>query len=166
MNKSNRLLYFLALLKIIIPYLLQSHIYELHRDEMLYLAEGNHLAWGFMEVPPALSICAWLIHLFGNGIFWVKLIPSVFGAFTFIVCGKIVQSLGGRSFALLMLFLPFIFGVYLRVFFLFQPNPPEIFFWTMIAFSFIRFIQTKENKWLYVFGVSAGLGMLSKYSAA
>ncbi|HEX5155304.1 MAG TPA: glycosyltransferase family 39 protein [Parafilimonas sp.] len=166
MEKSNRLLYFLALLKIVIPFLLQHQIYEPHRDELLYLAEGHHLAWGFMEVPPMLSVFAWLTHLFGDGMFWIKLWPSLFGAATFIVAGKIIQSLGGRSFALILLFFSFLFGAYLRMFFLFQPNAPEIFFWTMIAFSFIRFAQTKENKWLYVFGVSIGLGMLSKYSVA
>jgi len=133
MKKSNRLLYFLALLKIIIPYFLQNPIYEPHRDEFLYLAEGHHVAWGFMEVPPLLSVFAWLIHVLGDGMFWIKLVPSLFGAATFIVAGKIVQSLGGKSFALILLFLPFIFGAYLRLFFLFQPNPPEVFFWTMIA---------------------------------
>ena len=166
MKKTNKLLYILALLKIIIPYFLQNPVYEPHRDEFLYLAEGHHLAFGFMEVPPMLSIFAWLTHLFGDGMFWIKLWPSLFGAAVFIVAGKIVQSLGGKSFALILLFLPFIFGVYLRLFFLFQPNPPEVLFWTLIAFSFIRFIQTKGNKWLYLFGVSVGLGMLSKYSVA
>jgi 4-amino-4-deoxy-L-arabinose transferase-like glycosyltransferase len=79
---------------------------------------------------------------------------------------KLCKSLGGKAFALILLFLPFIFGGYLRMFFLFQPNAPEIFFWTMIAFSIIRFTQTSNNKWLYVFGVSVALGMLSKYSVA
>lgn len=166
MKKTNTLLYILALLKIIIPYLLQHPVYEPHRDEFLYLAEGHHLAFGFMEVPPMLSIFAWLTHLLGGGMFWVKLWPSLFGAATFVIAGKIVQSLGGKVFALILLFLPFIFGAYLRLFFLFQPNPPEIFFWTMIAFSIIRFTQTNNNKWLYVFGVSVALGMLSKYSLA
>lgn len=166
MLKNNRLLYILAGFKTLIPYLLQNQVYEPHRDEMLYLAEGHHLAWGFMEVPPILSIFAWLTHLFGSGMFWIKLWPSLFGAATFIVAGKIVLSLGGRGFALLLLFLPFIFGVYLRIFFLFQPNPPEIFFWTLIAYSFIRYAQTQENKWLYLFGVAVGLGMMSKYSVA
>ena len=36
----------------------------------------------------------------------------------------------------------------------------------MIAYSLIRFTQTKSNGWLYVLGVSIGLGMLSKYSVA
>ena len=166
MLKNNRLLYLLAALKIIIPYFLQDPIYEPHRDEFLYLAEGQHMAWGFMEVPPMLSVFAWLTHLFGGGIFWIKLWPSLFGAAIFVIAGKIVLSLGGKGFALFLLFLPFIFGVYLRLFFLFQPNPPEVFFWTMIAFSPIRFAQTKANKWLYVFGISVGLGMMSKYSVA
>lgn len=166
MRKTNLLLYILALLRIIIPYFLQNPVYEPHRDEFLYLAEGQHLAWGFMEVPPMLSIFAWIIHAFGDGMFWIKLMPSLFGAATFIVAGKIIQSFGGKSFALILLFFSFFFGAYLRMFFLFQPNAPEIFFWTLIAFSFIRFTQTKKNKWLYVFGVSVALGMLSKYSVA
>jgi 4-amino-4-deoxy-L-arabinose transferase-like glycosyltransferase len=166
MSKTNTLLFFLALLKIIVPYLLQSPVYEPHRDEFLYLAEGHHLAFGFMEVPPMLSVFAWLTHILGNGMFWVKLWPSLFGAATFIAAGKIVQSLGGKSFALVLLFLPFVFGGYLRMFFLFQPNAPEIFFWTMIAYSIIRFTQTQQNKFLYLFGASVALGMLSKYSVA
>lgn len=128
MAKNNRLLYFLAFIGIIIPYLLQHPVYEPHRDELLYLAEGRHLAFGFMEVPPMLSLFSWLTNLFGGNMFWVKLWPSLFGAATFLVSGKIVQSLGGKKFAIILLWLPFIFGAYLRMFFLFQPNAPEIFF--------------------------------------
>lgn len=164
--QQNKLIIFLGLLKIIIPYFLQNSFYEPHRDELLYLAEGHHMAWGFMEVPPMLSIFAWLTNIFGDSIFWIKLWPSLFGAATFIVAARIVVSLGGKNFAIFLLFLPFIFGVYLRLFFLFQPNTPEVFFWTMIAFSVIRFVQTKRNKWVYVLGISIGLGMMSKYSVA
>ena len=164
--QQNKLIIFLALLKIIIPYCLQNSIYEPHRDEFLYLAEGNHMAWGFMEVPPMLSFFAWLTNIFGDSIFWIKLWPSLFGAATFIVAARIIVSLGGKNFAIFLLFLPFVFGVYLRLFFLFQPNTPEVFFWTMIAYSITRFVQTKQNKWLYLLGVSIGLGMMSKYSVA
>ena len=164
MKKTDQLLYFLALFKIIIPYLLQSPAYEPHRDELLMLAEGHHLAWGYRDIPPLLPVFAWLANLLGGGIFWIKLWPSLFGAATYIVAGKLVQHLGGKSFALVLLFLPFIFGIYLRIFFLLQPNPLEIFFWMMIAYSIIRFIQTDKTKWLYIFGVSVGLGLMSKYS--
>jgi hypothetical protein len=166
MKNSSRLLYLLALIKFITPFLLQNAIYEPHRDEMLYLAEGSHMDWGFMEVPPMLSIFAWLIHVCGDGFFWVKFWPSLFGAFTFLLTGKIVLSLGGKSYALLLAFLSFFLGAYLRVHFLFQPNFLEIFFWTSIGYTLIRFIQTSEIKWLYWLGICCGLGMQSKYSVA
>src|ERR1043165_5097028 len=158
-GRLRKILILLGLLKIVILYFLQNSFYG-HRDEFLYLAEGHHLAWVFMEVPPMLSVFAWLTHVFGDGMFWIKLWPSLFGAGTFIIAGEIVLSLGGKIFALLLLFMPFIFGVYLRLFFLFQPNTPEVFFWTMIAYSTVRFVQTKKNKFLYLLGVSIGLGML------
>ncbi len=166
MKNSNWLIYALAFVKLVAPFLLQNPIYEPHRDEMLYLAEGSHMAWGFMEVPPMLSVFAWLIHIFGDGLFWVKFWPSLFGALTYLFTGKIITSLGGRSFALLLGFLPFIFGGYLRVHFLFQPNFLEIFFWTLLAYTLIRFILSEETKWLYWFGICCGLGMQSKYSVA
>jgi hypothetical protein len=166
MQQHNRVLYVLAFVKLILPFLLQSSLYEPHRDEFLYLAEGRHMAWGFMEVPPLLSVFAWLTNAFGGGMFWIKLWPSLFGSLTYIIVGKIILLLGGRSFALFLAFLPFVFGGYLRLFFLFQPNFLEVFFWTMLAYSIIRYIQTAKNKWLYTFGIGAGLGMMSKYSSA
>jgi len=166
MKKNSRLIFILAIIKFVTPYLLQNSFYEPHRDEFLYLAEGHHLAWGFNEVPPLLSVFAWLTHLLGDGIFWIKLWPNLFGTFTFILTAKIIRSLGGKSLAIFLAFLPFIFGAYLRVFFLFQPNAPEVFFWTAIAYSLLRYIQTEKNKYLYIFGICIGLGMLSKYSVA
>ncbi|MDE3248356.1 MAG: glycosyltransferase family 39 protein [Bacteroidota bacterium] len=164
MNSFNRILWLLALLRFIIPFMLQSGVYEPHRDEYLYLAEAAHPAWGYMEVPPMLSWLATLTPFQSGQLFWVKCWPSIFGALTFLVSGKIIESLGGGIFALLLCFLSFVLGVYLRVFFLFQPNAPEIFFWTLMAWGLIRYTQTNQNKWLYCFGIAAGLGLLSKYS--
>jgi hypothetical protein len=166
MKKEKRILYTLAAIKFILPFLLQNSYYSLQRDEFLYLAEGHHMAWGYMEVPPLLSVFAWITNLFGDGMFWVKFWPSLFGALTYIIVGKIILSFNGKWLALTLGFLPFIFGAYLRIHFLFQPNFLEVFFWTMIAFSLLRFIQTQQNKWLYIFGICCGLGMLSKYSVA
>lgn len=166
MQKQNKLLYILALIKLILPFLLQNSYYEPHRDEFLYLSEGHHMAWGYMEIPPLLSVFAWLVNAIGGGMFWIKFWPSLFGALTFIVTGKIIFSLGGRAFALVLAFLPFIFGVYLRLQFLFQPNFLEVFFWTLISFSMVRYIQTERKRYIYLLGISIGLGMISKYSVA
>jgi 4-amino-4-deoxy-L-arabinose transferase-like glycosyltransferase len=166
MQKLNRLLYFFALVKFIAPFFLQSSVYEPHRDELLYLAEGSHLAFGFMEVPPMISIFAWITQHLGNSIFWIKCWPSLTGALNLILIGKIVISEGGKSFSLFLLFCSFFFTAYLRVHFLFQPNCLEIFFYSLIAFGLIRYFQTSENKWLYLMGMGVGFGLLSKYSVA
>ena len=41
----------LAFLKICMPFLVHED-WGFHRDELLYLAMGDHLAWGYLEVPP------------------------------------------------------------------------------------------------------------------
>jgi len=159
-------LYTLSVIKLIVPFFLQHSFYQPHRDEYLYLAEANHLDWGYMEVPPLLSVFAWITNFFGAGMFWIRIWPALFGALTFLLVGKIIISLGGRIFALFLGWLPFMIDGYMRLFFLFMPNFLDVFFWTLMAFSIIRFIQTQQNKWLYFFGITAGLGMMSKYSVA
>src|SRR5688572_6213927 len=142
---SNKvLLYILFLLKIILPFLIQDGYYQPHRDEFLYLAEGKHLAWGYMEVPPVLSVFAWLVQLAGGGEFWIKFWPNLVGGLCWLLVGRTILDLKGGKFALVLGFLPFIFGAYLRVFHLFQPNFIEIFFWTLIGFSLVRFISTQK----------------------
>ncbi len=166
MKRFNRFLILLALLKFLLPFLLQNSVYEPHRDEFLYLAEGAHPAFGFMEVPPLLSVFAWITNLFGSGMFWIKFWPSLFGALNFMLIGRIVLLQGGKYFALFLLFCSFVFTVFLRVHFLFQPNFLEVFFYSVIGYGLIRYIQTSNNKFLYVTALGIGLGLLSKYSVA
>jgi hypothetical protein len=166
MKKLNRFLYLLAFLKFALPFFLQSSVYEPHRDEFLYLAEGSHPAFGFMEVPPMISVFAWFTSYLGNTMFWIKCWPSLMGALNFLLIGKLVISEGGKMFALFLLFCCFFFTGFLRVHFLFQPNPFEVFFYSVIGYCLIRYFQSSDNKWLYLTGLAAGLGMLSKYSIA
>ncbi len=162
-NKFRKLIFLLALIKLILPFLLQNSFYQPHRDEFLYLAEGHHMAWGFMEVPPLLSVFAWITNFFGGSMFWIKIWPDLFGVFTFLLVANIIVSLGGKVFAIFLGWLPFVIE-YMLLFFLFQPNFLDAFFWTLMAYGMIRYVQTQQNKWLYVFGIAAGLGMMSKYS--
>jgi hypothetical protein len=167
MLASNKtIVYILFVLKIILPFIIQDSYYQPHRDEFLYLAEGKHLDWGYMEVPPVLSVFAWLVHLTGGGEFWIKFWPNLIGGCCWLLVGRTILDFKGQKFALFMGFIPFVFGAYLRVFHLFQPNFIEIFFWTLIGFCLIRFISTAKTKWLYFFGISLGLGMMSKYTVA
>ena len=164
--KPTHLLYILALIKLILPFFLQDAVWGPHRDELLYLAEARHMAWGYMEAPPLLSLFAWLTNLMGGAIWAIKIWPSLAGALTYLLVGRMVLHLGGRWFALVLAWLPFVTGAWLRMHFLFQPNFLDIFWWTAMAYGLIRFQQTGKPLHLYIAGVSFGLGMLSKYTMA
>lgn len=164
--KQNKVIVSLAILKFLLPFLLQHPSYQMHRDEFLYLEQGHHLAWGFMEVPPLLSIFAWLTHLFGSGFFWVKFWPALFGGLNVLIVGKLVSEMGGKVFAQCLAGVCLITGSYLRVHYLFQPNFLEIFFWSLSALMLVRYIHSNQNKYVYYLAISLAFSFLSKYSAS
>src|ERR1700691_3699419 len=111
------LVYFLALLKFILPFLMQNPAYEPHRDEFLYLAEGHHMAWGYLEVPPVMSVFGFITNLLGASLFWIKIWSSLFGSLTYLLVARLIRAMGGKIFALILGFLPFVLGYFLHVHF-------------------------------------------------
>ena len=165
MKNIRLLIFILAILKFILPFVLQNGHYQPHRDEFLYLDQGNHLDWGYVENPPIISFFGYLTRLLGNEMVWIKFWPSLFGALTFYLTAEIVLSFGGASFAIFLLFLSFVVTGFLRIQFLLQPSFLDIFFCTAMALTLIKYVQSEKPYWLYLFGISVGLGIMSKYSA-
>ncbi len=155
-----------ALLKFLVPFFLIHSSFELHRDEYLYLADSDHLAWGYVEMPPLLAVLGYISKLMGGSIAAVYFWSSFFGALTIWVIGKIVLALRGNSFAVFMACLAFLCSGFLRMNILFQPNFLDVFFWTISSYQIIQWINTKEPKYLYFLGICFGFGMLAKYTIA
>lgn len=55
-------------------------------------------------------------------------------------------------------------GAYLRPGMLFQPVVFDIFYWTLLSFLLLQYINTQKAAWLLWFGVATGLGLLNKYT--
>jgi Dolichyl-phosphate-mannose-protein mannosyltransferase len=161
-----KLIYVLAAVKFALPFLLQNAVYEPHRDEFLYLAEARHMAWGYLELPPVLSALSFISNLFGGSLFWIKFWPSLGGALTYVLVGRMILLLGGGRFALLLGWLPFVFGYFLHVHFMLQPNFLEMLACTAMAYGLMLHVRTGRQAGLYIAGLGFGLGMLSKYSVA
>jgi len=157
------LIYSLALLKFILPFLLQHPVYEPHRDEFLYMAEGRHLAVGYPDAPPLPAVFGALCNLLGGGFFWIKFWPSLFGAMTYVLVGRMILLLGGGKWALVLGSLPFVFGPLLLVHFLLKPDFLGLYFETLMVYGVLRTIRTGRMSGLYWMGVGFGLGMLSQY---
>src|SRR5215213_6796958 len=114
MKKGTLILLLFILAKIILQYFLINSQYDLHRDEYLHLDQANHLAWGYISVPPVTSWIAYIIKLLGNGIFWVKFFPAAFGVATLVLVWKIIEELDGNIFALITGGLCLLLSVLLR----------------------------------------------------
>ncbi|MEP7165557.1 MAG: glycosyltransferase family 39 protein [Ferruginibacter sp.] len=160
------LIILLAIIKFILPFCLQSPVYELQRDEFLYYQQGQHLAWGYLENPPLLSWLGSISSWFGGTETSIKCWPSLFGALTVMLTCLLAAEFGGRILAQLLAGLAAMTGAFLRIHSLFQPNSLDIFFWTLSIYFLIRFLRSHKDRHLYLFAISLALGFWSKYSVA
>lgn len=165
-RKSALIIAGFALIKILVPFILIHPAFELHRDEYLYLADADHLAWGYIEMPPLLAVLGAVSKLLGGSIATVYMWGGLFGAATVIFAGKIVIRLKGSPMAVFFTCLAFLCSGFLRMNILFQPNFLDVFFWTAASFCIVCWIDSDQKKWLYWLGICFGFGMLGKYSTA
>jgi hypothetical protein len=162
--KKSLILFFFVLVKFILQYSLISSEYELHRDEYLHLDQANHLAWGYLSVPPVNSWLALMVKLLGNSVFWVKFFPALFGALTIVVVWKTVEELKGNLYAQILASTGLLFSVLLRLNMLFQPTSLEVLLWTGLYYVLIKYFNSEKVKWLYAGAILFGIGFLNKYN--
>jgi len=153
-----------AIIKFILPFIVQSPVFELQRDEFLYYQQGQHFALGYMENPPLLSYMAAISSWLGGSVFWIKFWPAFIGSCTVIVTSLLAAALGGKKFAQLLAGLAVCCGAYVRTHALFQPNIIDVFSWTLAVYFIVRYINEQQTKYLYWFAISIALGFWGKYS--
>lgn len=164
MTKKTLILCLFILIKFALHYVIIAPEYDLHRDEYLHLDQGKHLAWGYLSVPPFTSWVSYVILLLGNGAFWVKFFPALFGACTLVVVWKAIEQLGGGLFALILGATAITYSVLMRINMLYQPNSADILGWTLLYFCILNYLKTEQNKWLYMAAMAFGFSFLNKYN--
>lgn len=151
-----------------LKFLLQSALtgpeYDLHRDEYLHLDQANHLAWGYLSVPPMTSWISYLIKLLDNSFFWVKFFPALFGALTIIIVWKTIEELKGGLYALILGATCILFSVLLRLNTLYQPNSLDVLCWTAFYYSTVKYLSSGKSKWLAIAAMVFAVGFLNKYN--
>ncbi len=164
MTKKTAILIGFIGLKFLLQYFLLSSEYELQRDEYLHLDQANHLAWGYLSVPPFTSWTSYIVQVLGNSIFWVKFFPALFGALTIYVVWKAIEELGGNLFALILGASCVLFSALLRLNMLYQPNSFDVLCWTVLYFTLLKYIKADDAKWLYIGSTVFAIGFLNKYN--
>ena len=169
-NNRSKYSYFLLIfvaIKVGLNLLAISH-FGFHRDELLHLALGDHLDWGFKEVPPFIALIAKITTaVFGNSVFAARIFSTIFSGLIIWFTGQIVIELGGKKFAITLACLALIFSpAFAASGYLFQPVVFDQLWWVLTVYLLIRYINTSLPVYIYLLGVVIGVGLLTKYTMA
>jgi hypothetical protein len=143
-----------------------SDRYGWHRDELYYLASGNHLAWGYVDYPPVTPALARLEEaVFGVSLVGLRLLPALAGAAIVVLAGLLARELGGaRAAQVLAALLTLACPLFLGANTLFQTVTFEQL-WVVLALLLVaRLVRTGDPRWWLAVGLVLGLGLETKYT--
>src|ERR1700677_4902140 len=155
---------YVALVRIVLYFFAAPH-YGYFRDELYYLACGEHPAWGYVDQPPLIAWVVWLLrHTIGTSLWALRLLPALAGAATVILAGLLARELGGRRWAMFLASLAALMApVSLALSHLFTMNAFDPLLWTAIAYLLVRIARDgNQSLWLVV-GALTGITILNKY---
>ena len=126
-----------------------------------------HPAAGYASVPPLIGWIAWIMQtIFGYSVFAVRIFPAVLSGAMIILSASMARELGGSRYASFLSGLGLLISIFfMRTYGLFHPVHIEIFLWTLSIFMIIKYINSKNDKYLIFFGIIAGVALLNKYLA-
>lgn len=144
--------------------------YEVHRDELLYMAMGEHLRFWRMDFPPGIALVSLFERgLFGDSLAAIRLLPALAAGALALLAALVARELGGRRFAqwsaaLLASVMPLV----LRAGGLLQPVVFDALWWTLGLYALVRLgaedTPDGRRRWWMAYGVACGLGLLFKFS--
>jgi dolichyl-phosphate-mannose--protein O-mannosyl transferase len=126
-------------------------------DELYFMACGEHLAFGYVDMPPLTAFQSWAARrIFGDSLFAIRFFPTLAAAGLVLLTGALVRQLGGGRFAqalaaVAVLLAPF----YLSFCSYLSMNSVEPLIWTGCALILIRMIKTDNPS--FGFGLACWL---------
>jgi Dolichyl-phosphate-mannose-protein mannosyltransferase len=155
---------YLALVRVAL-YWVAAPNYGYFRDELYYLACGEHPAWGYMDQPPMIAWVAWLLqHTIGTSLYAIRLLPMLADVSAIVVTARLTYKLGGRRWAIFLAALAvLVTPIFLGFSHLFTMNAFDPLLWTLLAWLVVDLIQTGNQRlWLWI-GALVGITLLNKY---
>ena len=156
---------YLSAFKLLLHFLTNGG-YGYFRDELYYLACGEHLDWGYVDQAPLIAVVARVQRaLLGESLFATRFLPAVAGAALVFVTGLLARELGGGRFAVLLACVCVIVApAFLALHTVLTMNAFEPLFWTLGAYLVARALKTGDARLWVWFGLLMGLGLQNKHS--
>ncbi len=138
----------------------------LFRDELYYLANSEHLGFGYVDHPPMIGWLTWSTrHLLGESMIALRTLPALAAGVTVAVTMSITRELGGgRSAQVLAGVATALAPAYVAIFGFLSMNAFDVMFWAVMAWILVRLLRAREPRWWGAFGLVAGVALLNKIS--
>lgn len=155
----------LAAAKLVIHFAGINH-YGFFRDELYYMACGQHLAWGYIDQPPLIALISWVArHLLGDSMVAIRLFPIFAGAAVVYLTGLLARELGGgRSAQFLAAAAVLLAPANLAFDSFFSMNAFEPLFWVLCCWIVVRVVKGASPVLWLAFGAIAGIGIENKHT--
>jgi 4-amino-4-deoxy-L-arabinose transferase-like glycosyltransferase len=138
--------------------------YGFHRDELATLDDARHLDWGYVAYPPVTPFFGRIsLAMFGTSLVGFRIFAALASAVSIILTGLMAREFGGGRTAQLVAAIsavPFC----LAAGGLMQYVAFDYLFWTLVAYCFLRLLNSADPRWWVAIGSAIGLGMLTKYT--
>ena len=143
-------------------------LWGFHRDELLYLALGRHLDWGFWSNPPFIGFIGWICgEVLGGSLLAAHILPALAGGAIVGIGIDMIRLLGGERYAQVLGALAMSCSLaLLRSASMLQPVIFDWLFWTLALYLALKWVQNKQSTALYGLAIAIGLGLLNKYTVA
>ena len=149
---------------LIILHCLTNNQYGFHRDELNFIEDGRHLAWGYIDCQPFTPFVGHIAEmLFGTSLVGIRFFPAVSQGLVLVLTGLMVRRMGGNRWAQIIAAAgAAISGVSLNQGSIFMYVSFDFLWWVAVAYAVISLLKTGNPRWWLAIGAAIGLGMLTK----
>ena len=163
LSSDTAILIYLALIKLLLHWLTSGN-YGYFRDEFYYIAVSQRLDFGYLEFPSMIALITALTRaLLGESLFALHFFPALAGALIVLLTGLMARELGGGRLAQALAAIAVLVApVFLGMNSILTMDSFDELWWALAAYVVLRIFKEDNPKLWLVFGVVAGLGLMTK----
>ncbi len=138
------------------------------RDELYFLAAGQHLALGYVDQPaltPLLARAGTL--LFGNTVVGLRALPALsLGAIVMLTAAMSRRLGAGRTGQLLAALAAATCAEFVGAAHELTTTVPDFLLWGVMLYLVVRLLHSGDRRWWLAIGLSAGIASAAKWNIA
>jgi Dolichyl-phosphate-mannose-protein mannosyltransferase len=139
--------------------------YGYHRDELYFLAAGQHPAWGYVDQPALTPLAARAeAVLFGDSLVGLRVLPALALSALVLMTAAMSRILGaGRAGQLIAALATATCGEYLGAMHLLSTTTLEFVFCALVLYLVLRLLDSRNPRWWVAIGAAAGIAAEAKW---